>query len=155
MKKLLLALLLAALFTACTDPVSPTTSDLYGIWEGAEVMEKANPDSTYLYCEFDGTNETLTGQAIFQANRYLNQNGDFSNLRYYRSGQITGKFETPNVTFNFKNDQNIVYTFTGVVNDSLTNITGEMKIHDIKYTNLKDTTIDCFINIRKQKNKIL
>ncbi|MEI6091491.1 MAG: hypothetical protein WCR42_13635 [bacterium] len=151
MKKLLILIILAVLATACADPVSPTTSDLYGIWEGREILEKANPDSTYLYCEFDGTNETVTGQAIFQANRFLLQTPDFTNLRYYRSGQITGKFETPNLTFNFKNDQNIVYSFTGVVNDSLTGINGIMKIHDIKYTNLKDTTINCSIKIRKQK----
>lgn len=151
MKKLLVLMILTLFITACGDPVSPTSSDLYGIWEGQEVLEKANPDSTYLYCEFDGTNETLTGQAIFQANRYLYQNADFSNLRYYRSGQITGKFETPNVTFSFKNDQNIVYSFTGIVNDSLNIISGQMKIHDKIYTNIKDTTINCFISINKQK----
>ena len=152
MKKIILLILLAVIVTACTDPVSPTTSDLYGIWEGREILEKANPDSTYLYCEFDGTNETVTGQAIFQANRFLLQTPDFTNLRYYRSGQITGKFETPNLTFNFKNDQNIVYTFTGVVNDSLNLITGKMTIHDIKYTNNKDTTLECYVSIKKQKN---
>lgn len=151
MKKIVLISLLAILISACCDSVSPTAADLYGIWEGTEVLEKANPDSTYLYCEFDGTNETITGQAIFQANRYLYQNSDISNLRYYRSGQITGKYEFPNVEFNFKNDQNIVYSFTGVVNDSLNIIAGKMKIHDIKYTNQKDTTINCNITFRKQK----
>jgi hypothetical protein len=154
MKKIILTLLAAFLITACTDPVSPTTSDLYGVWEGTEVLEKANPDSTYLYCEFDGTNETITGQAILKVNRFLYQNGDFSNLRYYRSGQITGKFVKPNVTFNFKNDQNIVYTFTGVVNEDLDIIMGQMKIHDTKYTSQKDTTIFCNITIRKQKTSI-
>jgi hypothetical protein len=151
MKKLILLILFAVFVTACTDPVSPTTSDLYGIWEGREIIKNVNPDSTYLYCEFDGTNETLTGQAIFQVNRFLHQNTDFTNLRYYRSGQITGKFVSPNLTFNFKNDNNTVYTFSGVVNDSLNIIIGQMKIHDIKYTNLKDTSFYCNITIRKQK----
>ncbi len=151
MKKLLIISLITLFIGACTDPVSPTTSDLYGIWEGREVIEKANPDSTYLYCEFDGTNETVTGQAIFQANRFLYQKNDFSNLRYYRSGQISGKFVKPNITFNFKNDQNIVYSFIGVVNDSLDIIMGQMSIHDKNYTTLKDTTIKCNITIRKQK----
>jgi hypothetical protein len=151
MKKMLLILLLAVLASSCNNSVTPTSSDLYGIWEGRQVLVNTNPDSTYLYCEFDGTNETLTGQAIFQVNRYLIQKSDNSNLRYYRSGQITGKFETPNLTFSFKTDQNIVYTFTGVVNDSLNKIIGEMKIHDIKYTDTKDTTLFCPITIRKQK----